>query len=234
MRQHSLVQRRYEDACGTAHSLELIGDRWALLIMRELMLGGRRFSQLRADLPGISANVLTQRLEELEARGVLIRKRLPPPASARIYELTPWGYEAEIIVREMGRWAARSRLHDPTLRISPVSVLLSLRTMLSRERAKGIDAVIGFRFGDESYRGHLTPDGLTYARGDADDAKVIFSGEPTALAAAVHGGVPLTDLEAAGVLSITGDRRLAKKVVTLFPLPTKVAASGAGTSNRRH
>jgi DNA-binding HxlR family transcriptional regulator len=222
VRRHSSVQRRYEDACGTAHSLELIGDRWALLIMRELMLGGRRFSQLRADLPGISANVLTQRVEELEARGVLVRKRLPPPASAQIYELTPWGYEAEIIVREMGRWAARSPLHDPTLRISPVSVLLSLGTMLSRERAKGIDAVIGFRFGDESYRGHLTADGLTYARGDADDAKAIFSGEPTALAAAVHRGVPFTDLEAAGVLSITGDLRLAKKFVTLFPLPTKV------------
>jgi len=219
------VQRRYEDACGTAHSLELIGDRWALLIMRELMLGGRRFSQLRADLPGISANVLTQRLEELEARGVLVRKRLPPPASTQIYELTPWGYEAEIIVREMGRWAARSPLHDSTLRISAVSVLLSLRTMLSRERARGIDAVIGFRFGEESYRGHLTADGITYARGEGDDAKVIFSGEPTALAAAVHGGVPFTDLEAAGLLSITGDLRLAKKFVTLFPLPTKVAGS---------
>lgn len=221
----SFAQRRYEDACGTAHSLELIGDRWALLIMRELMLGGRRFSQLRADLTGISANVLTQRLEELEARGVLVRKKLPPPASAQIYELTPWGYEAEIIVREMGRWAARSPLHDPTLRISPVSVLLSLRTMLSRERAKGIDAVIGFRFGDESYRGHLTADGLAYTRGDADGAIVIFTGEPTALAAALHGGVPFTDLEAAGVLSITGDLRLAEKFVTLFPLPTKVGTS---------
>src|SRR5215831_16723014 len=217
MRRHSSMQRRYEDACGTAHSLELIGDRWALLIMRELMLGGRRFSQLRADLPGISANVLTQRLEELEARGVLVRKKLPPPASAYIYELTPWGYEAEIIVREMGRWAARSPLHDPTLRISAVSVLLSFRTMLSRERAKGIDTVIGFRFGDESYRGHLTPDGLTYARGDADDAKVLFSGEPTGLAAAVYGRVPFTDLEATGVLSVMGDLRLAKKFVTLFP-----------------
>jgi DNA-binding HxlR family transcriptional regulator len=222
MRRHFPVQRRYEDACGTAHSLELIGDRWALLIMRELMLGGRRFSHLRADLPGISANVLTQRLEELEARGVLVRKRLPPPASTQVYELTPWGYEAEIIVREMGRWAARSPLHDSTLRISAVSVLLSLRTMLSRERARGIDAVIGFRFGEESYRGHLTADGIKYARGEAHDAKVIFSGEPAALAAAVHGGVPFTDLEAAGLLSIAGDLRLAKKFVTLFPLPTKV------------
>ena len=97
--------------------------------------------------------------------------------------------------------------------------------MLSRERAKGIDAVIGFRFGDEFYRGHLTADGLAYTRGDADGAIVIFTGEPTALAAALHGGVPFTDLEAAGVLSITGDLRLAEKFVTLFPLPTKVGTS---------
>jgi DNA-binding HxlR family transcriptional regulator len=215
-------QRRYEDACGTAHTLELIGDRWALLIMRELMLGGRRFSELRADLPGISANVLTQRLEELEARGVLIRKRLPPPASAQIYELTPWGYEAEVIVSEMGRWAARSPHHDPTLRISAVSVLLSFRTMLNRERAKGIDAVIGFRFGEESYRCHLTAAGLAYARGEGNDANVLFAGKPAALAAAVYGGVPFADLEEAGALCVIGDRRLAKKFVTLFPLPTKI------------
>jgi DNA-binding HxlR family transcriptional regulator len=216
------ARRRYDDACGTAHSLELIGDRWALLIMRELMLGGRRFSQLRADLPGISANVLTQRLGELEGRGLLLQKKLPPPASVQVYELTPWGYEAEIIVKEMGRWAARSPLHDPTLRISAVSMLLSLRTMLSRERAKAIDAVIGFRFGEESYRGHLTADGISYDRGNTDDANVIFAGEPAALAAAVHGGVPLADLEAASVLFVTGDLKLARKFITLFPLPTKV------------
>ena len=73
-------RRRYDDACGTAHALDLIGERWALLVMRELMLGPKRFSDIRADLPGISANVLTQRLEGLEASGLVVRRRLPPPA----------------------------------------------------------------------------------------------------------------------------------------------------------
>src|SRR4028118_2042710 len=108
-------RRRYDDACGAAHALDLVGERWALLVMRELMLGPKRFSDLRADLPGISANVLTQRLEGLEAAGVLVRRKLPPPASTQAYELTPWGYEAEPIFQVLGRWAARSPGHDPTL-----------------------------------------------------------------------------------------------------------------------
>ena len=82
------AKRRYDDACGTAHGLELIGERWALLVLRELMLGARRFSDLRADLPGISANVLTQRLSELEERGLVRRRKLPPPASVQVYEAT--------------------------------------------------------------------------------------------------------------------------------------------------
>src|SRR5919107_1126541 len=99
------TKRRYDDACGTAHALDLVGERWALLVMRELMLGPKRFSDLRADLPGLSANVLTQRLEGLEASGLLVRKKLPPPANAHVYELTTWGYEAEPIVQSLGKWA---------------------------------------------------------------------------------------------------------------------------------
>ena len=101
------AKRRYDDACGTAHGLELIGERWALLVLRELLLGPRRFSQLRADLPGLSANVLTQRLAELEERGLARRRMLPPPASAQVYEATEWGLEAEPVIQALGRWAAR-------------------------------------------------------------------------------------------------------------------------------
>src|SRR6478736_7296830 len=96
--QRSGPGRAYDDACGTAHALELIGERWALLVLRELMLGPRRFSELRIDLPGISANVLTQRLTELESRGLVRRRKLPPPASSQVYEATEWGLEAEPIV----------------------------------------------------------------------------------------------------------------------------------------
>ena len=129
-------KRRYDDACAAAHGMDLIGERWSMPLIRELLLGPRRFSDLRASLRGISANVLTQRLEGLEAAGVLVRRKLPPPASVQVYELTPWGYEAAPIFQALGRWAVRSPHHDPTRPFSPVSLMLSLRTMFSDAAAR--------------------------------------------------------------------------------------------------
>jgi DNA-binding HxlR family transcriptional regulator len=210
-------KRSYDDACGTAHALELIGERWSLLVLRELMLGPRRFSELRGDLPGISANVLTQRLAELEQRGLVRRTRLPPPASVQVYEATQWGLEAEAIVQALGRWAARSPRHDPTLPISGVSILLSFRTMFDPAKAKGMDCRIGFRFGEVTYVVRVAEGVLTAARGEVADCDVTFSGAPTTLAAVVYGGAPLDSLQ------VEGDRSLAKRFIALFELPPKVS-----------
>jgi DNA-binding HxlR family transcriptional regulator len=217
-------RRSYDDACGAAHALDLIGERWALLVMRELMLGPKRFSDLRANLPGISANVLTQRLEGLEAAGVLTRRKLPPPASSQVYELTPWGYESEPIFQALGRWATRSPQHDPSLPLSTVSLLLSFRTMLDPARARGIKAQIGFRIGTETFLVRLANGRIEVVRGALDQAEVVFiTGTAPAIAAAVYGGQPLDALAAAGALSLKGNRALAEQFVTLFPLPPKVA-----------
>ncbi|MYZ48521.1 winged helix-turn-helix transcriptional regulator [Propylenella binzhouense] len=217
-------RRRYEDACAAAHALDLVGERWALLVMRELMLGPRRFSDLRASLPGISANVLTQRLEGLEAAGVLLRRRLPPPAGSQVYELTEWGYEAEPILQALGRWAARSPSHDPTRPISSASLLLSLRTMLDPARAEGLDARIGLRLGAEAFLAHVVDGGLTYETADLAAADVVFAGTAPIIAAAIYGGQPIAALEAAGLLAVSGDRALAERFLTLFPLPAKADA----------
>src|SRR3954471_16982390 len=144
-------KRRYEDACGLAHALDLLGERWAMLVLRELAYGPRRFSELKADLPGISANVLAQRLAELEARGLVRKIKLPPPASVQVYEATEWGLEATPVIASLGRWAARSPLHDPTLPMSHVSFMMSLQTLLSPELSRGIDARFGFKLGDVGY-----------------------------------------------------------------------------------
>ena len=210
-------KRSYDDACGTAHALDLVGERWALLVLRELMLGPRRFSELKADLPGISSNVLAQRLVELERRGLARKTRLPPPASVQVYEATDWGLEAEPIVQALGRWAARSPRHDPTLPISGVSILLSFRTMIDRERARGIDARIGFRFGETGYVARLQDGEIDVSRGDPAGCDVVFTAAPTALAAVVYGGAPLDSV------GVEGDIALATRFTTLFPLPPKVA-----------
>jgi DNA-binding HxlR family transcriptional regulator len=214
-------RRRYEDACGTAHALDLIGERWALLVIRELLLGPKRFSDLRTDLPGISANTLTQRLEGLEAIGLLVRRRLPPPASAQVYELTEWGYEAEPIIQTLGRWATRSPGHDPSLPLSATSLMLSFRTMHAAERAKGLNATIGFRIGAETFRVTISNGRLEAVRGDPEGADLIVAGSAPAIAGFVYGGVPFAALEADGAIQVEGDRALAERFATLFPLPAK-------------
>src|SRR5919205_1608827 len=144
-------KRRYDDACGLAHALELVGERWAMLVLRELAYGPRRFSELKADLQGISANVLTQRLTELEARGLVRKVKLPPPASVQVYQATEWGLEAVPVIAALGRRAARSPCHDPTLPMSHVSLIMSLQTLLSPALADGLNARIGFRLGEANY-----------------------------------------------------------------------------------
>jgi DNA-binding HxlR family transcriptional regulator len=209
-------KRSYDDACGLAHALELIGERWAMLIMRELAYGGRRFSELKADLPGISANVLTQRLAELEQRGIVRRTRLPPPASVQVYEATDWGREVAPVIGALGKWAARSPLHDPTLPMSPVAVMMSLQTLFSPERAAGLATRIGFKFGHVSFVATIADGRLDVERTDASDCPVTFTGGSNAMAAVIHGGAPFETIE------VDGDMALAKRFVTLFPLPTKV------------
>jgi DNA-binding HxlR family transcriptional regulator len=226
-RQKTPRKRSYDDACGMAHGLELLGDRWTLFVVRELMLGPRRFGDLRADLPGISANVLTQRLAELEANGIVVRSKLPPPASVQVYGLTEWGYEAEPIVQELGRWAARSLAHDPTLPISGVSVLLYFRTMIDEARIGDLGLTIGFRFGEDQYLARVDPAGLHVERGAADKGDIIFTGQPTALAAFVYGGVPLEALAENGALALEGDPQLATRFASLFVLPPKFHPPGS-------
>ncbi len=218
----ALENRWYDDACGTALALELVGERWSLLIVRELMFGGRRFSELRAGLTGISANVLTQRLEGMERVGIVQRRKLPPPASVQMYQLTPWGYEAEVVLQDLGRWATRSPLHDPTLPLSAASIMMSFRTMYSRERAKGEAATIGFRFGAEGFVVDFGSDGVRTRRAEPDGCSLKVETNPMSLASVVYGGRPVKDAEASGELTLTGERALFNRFVTWFPLPEKI------------
>jgi DNA-binding HxlR family transcriptional regulator len=211
------TKRRYDDACGLAHALELIGERWAMLILRELAYGSRRFSELKADLPGISANVLTQRLTELEERGLVRKRRLPPPASVQVYEATPWALEVAPVIGKLGKWAARSPLHDPTLPLSHAAIMMSLQTMLDPDRARGLEGRFGFRFGEIDYSATLREGELHVVRGVEEDRDVIMTTPPEGLAAVIYGGAPIETIR------VEGDLALARRFVTLFPLPDTAA-----------
>jgi DNA-binding HxlR family transcriptional regulator len=199
--------------------MELLGERWAMLVLRELAYGPRRFSELKADLTGISANVLTQRLTELELRGLVRKTRLPPPASVQVYEATDWGLEVVPLIASLGRWAARSPWHDPTLKMSHVSVMMSLQTLISPALAQGLQTRIGFQFGETSYVITVRDGRLDVDRTRIENCDVVFTGSPSEVAAVIHGGAPFE------LIRIEGDMELAKRFVKLFPLPTKVVTS---------
>ena len=196
--------------------MELLGERWAMLVLRELAYGPRRFSELKADLVGISANVLTQRLTELEARGLVRKTKLPPPASVQVYEASEWGLEVVPLIASLGRWAARSPWHDPTLQMSHVSVMMSLQTLISPARAEGLHARIGFQFGGISYVTTVHGGRLDVERTKIEDCDVIFTGAPSEVAAVIHGGAPFE------LIRVHGDMDLAQRFVKLFPLPPKI------------
>ncbi|HET9459662.1 MAG TPA: winged helix-turn-helix transcriptional regulator [Sphingomicrobium sp.] len=211
------AKRRYEDACGTAHALELIGERWAPLVLRELMFGPRRFSELKSDLPGISANVLAQRLSELEERGLVRRTRLPPPASVQVYEASEWGLEAAPVIRALGRWAVRSPRHDPGLFVSAVSIMMSMQTMFDAARAGDFAAKAGFRFGETSYVADIRDGRIEVRRGPVDGCDFVVTAAPEEVAGLLYGGAPID------AIKLEGDLALARRFITLFPLPPKVS-----------
>jgi DNA-binding HxlR family transcriptional regulator len=216
-------KRWYDDACGTALALEFVGERWSLLIIRELMFGARRFGEIKANLPGVSANVLTQRLEGLEKAGILTKRKLPSALSVQVYELTRWGYLAEPVLQEMGRWSTRSRRHDVSLPFSPASAMMSLRTMIDREKARRLRMTIAFEFPTDLFVGTLADAALDIRRGETDKADIRFVTDPTTFAFTVYGNLPFEQNEAEGKLRVEGDREAAQRFVDLFELPEKLA-----------
>jgi DNA-binding HxlR family transcriptional regulator len=216
--------RPHKDGCAAAHTLDLVGERWALLVVRELMVGPKRFTDLRAGIPDISPNVLGQRLRELEDVGVLLRRQLPPPAASRVYELTDWGYELEPVLQALGRWGSRSPTmpHDGELGIS--SFVLAMRTMFSSEAAKGLRATYQLRLGEERFHAKVGGGRFEIEAGDVEDPDAtIHAADHMSLVDVVFNGRSLGDALEAGEIAIEGDKKAAERYVNLFPLPDEAS-----------
>jgi len=217
-------KRSYDDGCAAAHGLALVGERWALLIVRELLLGPKRFTDLRAGLAHISPNVLTQRIEELERAAIVRRRKLAPPAAAWVYELTEWGMQLEPVIVALGRWASRSPfLPEGTLNAD--SLILSFRTMFDPHTAGDFYGVIELRIGEDRFRAHVSRGRLELVRGSADQHDAIIEGEADAFAQVVYGGRKFADAVRSGDLMIEGDKPSAKRFLNLFPLPQRAPAA---------
>src|SRR5215213_11251518 len=142
------TMRTYCDGCAAAHALDLVGERWALLVVRELLLGPKRFTDLRAGMPDVSPNVLSERLRELEQSRILRKRKLPPPAAAQVYELTEWGAQLEPAVLALGRWASGSPSFPRDAEMGPDSLVLALKSSFDPAEAEDLEATYELRLGD--------------------------------------------------------------------------------------
>lgn len=212
------TRKTYDEGCLAAHALDLVGDRWALLVARELMLGPKRFGTIRDGLPGLSANILTRRLVEMEAAGILVRRMLPPPAGVQVYDLTPAGRRLRPVLDAMCRWGASMPGHDPRLFISPTALMLSMGAMIDRKAARDLTLTAGFDLGAERFDTRLDR-GRLIAEPSADPGgALVFHGLPNAVASAVYARRPLAETLAMGAVTLEGDPALGQRFVDLFDL----------------
>jgi DNA-binding HxlR family transcriptional regulator len=218
-------RRKYEEGCAVAHALDVIGERWALVIVRELLLGPKRFTDLRAGMPGASPDVLAQRLRELKEAGVVRQHKLPPPAGSQVYELTDWGAELEPVVTHLGRWGSRSPSMPYDADRSIDSLVLSLRALFDCTAAQGFSATIALRLGENRFSITIAGGQLHLTRGEAEQATVTMETDPRTLTALLYRGRPLDDVLRTGEVMITGDTAVVARFLHLLPLPEPASTS---------
>lgn len=201
-----------------AGALDRIGERWSLLIVRELLLGPLRFSDLARAVGGAPTDVLTRRLRDLEDDGVVSRRELGPPASAFVYELTELGHGLERVVIELGRWGLHFQRVEDVEHLEPTSLPNALRVVLRPPATAAL--TLGLRSGGHAYRLRIEDGWITAERGEAADADLTLSGTPRDVLAALIVGEPRT-----GAIEIEGDRAAFEVLRSMVDLPDSVRAA---------
>jgi DNA-binding HxlR family transcriptional regulator len=216
------AKRTYGDPCGIARALDVVGERWALLVVRELLLGPKRFTDLRTGLPHLSPDVLSQRLRELEGAGVLHRRKLAPPAASQVYELTARGRELEPILLSLGRWGTGVPFVPGEAPLGADSSMLALKTLFDPAAAGDLDATFELRLGEQHFRARIGAGELDLVRGTAEAPDAVIETDSTTLATVLWHGYPLTDALRAGDVRIDGSRPAVERFLRLFAQPTNV------------
>jgi DNA-binding HxlR family transcriptional regulator len=213
------MARTYGDACGIARALDLVGERWALLVVRELLLGPKRFTDLRAGLPHVSPDILAQRLRELEDGGIVRRGKLPPPAGARIYELTERGRELEPAVIALGRFGSVAPFPPGDGQLGVDAVVVALMSLFEPASADGLRATYELRLGEHRFRVGVADGRLDVARGSAEGPDAIIRTDPGTLASVLWHGRKAAEARRSGDMAVEGDQRAVTRLLGLFPLP---------------
>ncbi|MEV1128723.1 winged helix-turn-helix transcriptional regulator [Agromyces sp. NPDC049794] len=221
--------RSYNESCALAHSLDLVGERWALLVVRELMFGPRRFTDIQERLSGASSSVLTDRLQRLTESGVVERHRLPPPSASWVYELTEWGAALEPAVLALAQWGRLSPSRSSELSTTPAAVAMSMLVHFDSAKARGLDVGVDFDIDGDRFRVVVSDERLRIGPPDGDSADANVRGSVADVRELIGiGGAPTRDLAAAGV-QIEGE---ADAVAQLLETLTLSAGDGLGALER--
>ncbi|MYW66706.1 transcriptional regulator [Streptomyces sp. SID8379] len=211
-----MPRRSYDQYCAAARALDVVGDRWTLLIVRELLAGARRYTDLHADLPGVSTDMLATRLKDMERDGLAVRRRLPAPASAYVYELTPRGRELLPVLQALGEWGAPGLAERrPTDAVRAHWLALPLLRQLEGLGESGVvdvhleEGEFHVRVGSSG--GPVYGDGA-YAEGPAD---VRLTLDAEVCGAVAEGALGLVEAVRAGRVVVEGDGALAKSLVAV-------------------
>jgi len=209
-------RRAYGQYCGLARAAELVGERWALLILRDLLVGPKRFTDLRHGLPRIPTNILSDRLKELEDSGVVRRRVLPRPAGSVVYELTEYGADLEEAVKYLGRWGARALGEPRTDEIVTVdSLTMALRTTFRPELAGGVRANYELRLGPVVLNARIEDGQLTVGQGPLPAADLVIETGPALKALLARELTPSEAIDQ-GLVQLAGDPKLLDTFVKVF------------------
>jgi DNA-binding HxlR family transcriptional regulator len=217
-------KRSYADSCGIARALDLVGERWALLVVRELLLGPKRFTDLRAGLPHVGPDVLAQRLRELEQAGILRRRALAPPAASKVYELTPRGAELEPVILALGRWGSGAPFPATPGDLGVDAFAVALKTVFDPAAAGAPATTIALRVSGQPFVARIAEGRLELTRGEPAAPDATVTGDPAALTAVLWHGRSLEQALRAREVTIEGNRELAVGFLSSFPLPAQDAA----------
>jgi DNA-binding HxlR family transcriptional regulator/putative sterol carrier protein len=219
-----LSGRIYGSYCGIAYALELVGERWALLVVRDLILGPKRFTDLRRGLPRIPSNVLSARLKELEETGIVRRRLLPRPQTGIVYELTEFGQELEDVVLRLGLWGARTLAEPrPEDTVNPDSMMLALRATFRPDAARGLRASYELRLGEIVFHARVAKGALEVAEGPLADADLTLETDLT-LRRLMTGELSPRDAIKSGKVRAAGKLELLDRFVEMFQIPPAPAS----------
>jgi DNA-binding HxlR family transcriptional regulator len=209
------VKRSYGDSCGIARALDAVGERWALLVVRELLLGPKRFTDLRAGLPRIGPDMLAARLRELEDAGLVAQRWLAPPAARTVYELTPYGRELEPVLHALGRWGSRRPLREDPPPLSPDAAVVAMQTMFNPDPAAP-SSVIALRLDGHEFSLQASADRLIATTGSGAPSAATIETDSGTLSAVLWHGLDVDQVIAEGRLAIGGDQPAARSLLNRY------------------